>query len=71
MPPPYPLHGSGTLHFWNAFPNLYVLRAIQNRSYFLTVFRSHFGSIWGLTIRGLIALRTAPDQPTIWVDWVG
>ena len=45
MPPPYPLHGSGSLGFWSAVPRESVLRAIQNRSYFLIVFRYHFGSI--------------------------
>ena len=45
MPPPYPLHGSGPLGLWSAFPGYLVLRSIQNRSYFLIVFQSHFGSI--------------------------
>ena len=47
MPPPYPLHGSGPLGRWSAFPLDLVLRSIPNRSYFFIVFRSHFGSIWG------------------------
>ena len=45
MPPPYPLHGSGSLGCWNALPGYHVLRGIKNRSYFLIVFQSHFGSI--------------------------
>ena len=28
MPPPYPLHGSGSLACWSAFPGYLVLRAI-------------------------------------------
>ena len=47
MPPPYPLHGSGSAGCWSAVPKDSVLRAIKNRSYFLIVFRSHVGSIWG------------------------
>ena len=47
MPPPYPLHGSGSLGCWSALPGYLVLRAIQNRSYFSIDFRCHFGSIFG------------------------
>ena len=47
MPPPYPLHGSGSLRTWSALPRLRLSRAIGNRSYFLIVFRCHFGSILG------------------------
>ena len=47
MPPPYPLHGSGSLGCWSALPGEVVLRAIKNRSYFLIVFRSHFGPMFG------------------------
>ena len=47
MPPPTPLHGSGSLTSWSAFPGCLVLRSIKNRSYFLIVFRCHFGSILG------------------------
>ena len=46
MPPPYPLHGSGSLRFWSAVPMDSLLRAMKNRSYFLIVFPTHFGSIW-------------------------
>ena len=47
MPPPYPLHGSGPLGICSVLTGELVLRSIQNRSYFLIVFRYHFGSIWG------------------------
>ena len=47
MPPPYPLHGSGSLGTWSALPGEVVLRAIKNRSYFSIVVRSHFGPIFG------------------------
>ena len=47
MPPPYPLHGSGPLGLWSAFPGDLGLRAIKNRPYFLIVFRSHFEPIFG------------------------
>ena len=45
MPPPYPLHGSGSLGCWSAFPGYLVIRSVKNRSYFLNVFRSRVGSI--------------------------
>jgi hypothetical protein len=47
MPPPYPLHGSGSVPCWSAFPKYLVLRAIKNRFYFLIVFRCHLASILG------------------------
>ena len=47
MPPPYPLHGSGSESCWSAVPKYHPFFSIQNRSYFLIVFRCHFGSILG------------------------
>ena len=47
MPPPYPLHGSGSDGCSSVLTGELVLRAIKNRSYFLIVFRSHVGSILG------------------------
>ena len=47
MPPPYPLHGSGSGSLSSAVTGEVVLRAIKNRSYFLMIFRSLFGSIFG------------------------
>ena len=47
MPPPYPLHGSGSDPCWSSVPGDSVLRAIKNRSYFLILVRSDFVSMLG------------------------